>query len=305
MSDSGNGKIDEKKDEKHTFPDTLKTVCIGPGGMAGLVALGVLKKIEEHYDVDSLIQLGSIDTLIGASIGSMVCLFMSFGYSSTQILHIFRDTRHKWVNLSSNLSLDSLIQSFGLCSFDEVINIVADELQPHVLPHDIHTITFEQLYQIQNIHLSMTSTRINTHTTEILNHELTPNLPVLTAVKMSCAMPLLFESVHYNGDVYIDGGVLNQLPYSIINDDEHTLMIIMDKHNNSIRQSVDNLEDFIMNVINMSYVSSCNHHCSVTKLKYEKAHVHTCYHCSSSTDFEVTQDVMDEMFLIGYNGCGV
>ena len=42
---------------------------------------------------------------------------------------------------------------------------------------------------------------------EIFSHENTPDVSVLTAVRMSISVPFLFTPVEYNGNIYVDGGI--------------------------------------------------------------------------------------------------
>jgi predicted acylesterase/phospholipase RssA len=48
---------------------------------------------------------------------------------------------------------------------------------------------------------------ITKNSTEYITHENHPEIPCLTALRMSCNLPLIFEEFTYNNSVYIDGGI--------------------------------------------------------------------------------------------------
>ena len=51
--------------------------------------------------------------------------------------------------------------------------------------------------------------------TEYLSHETYPDLPCITALHMTANLPLIFEKFLYNGSYYIDGGLADNFPIDL------------------------------------------------------------------------------------------
>ena len=54
-------------------------------------------------------------------------------------------------------------------------------------------------------------------------------MSVLQAIRMSCSIPIMYTPVTYNGNVYVDGGLYDNLPFSGIEHDTNTLLINVSK----------------------------------------------------------------------------
>ena len=53
-------------------------------------------------------------------------------------------------------------------------------------------------------------------TLEILHHTTHPDLTLVKALSMSCAIPLLFKPISYENKYYIDGGTVNNYPLNVM-----------------------------------------------------------------------------------------
>jgi predicted acylesterase/phospholipase RssA len=50
---------------------------------------------------------------------------------------------------------------------------------------------------------------------EIINHETNPDLPCLTALRMSSNIPIIFEPYKFGDSYFVDGGLSNNFPVDI------------------------------------------------------------------------------------------
>ena len=55
-------------------------------------------------------------------------------------------------------------------------------------------ITFKDLYNLNKINLIFIATNINKNKLEYFSYKLTPNIPVLLALKASISIPFIFEN---------------------------------------------------------------------------------------------------------------
>ena len=154
-------------------------IVLSGGGARGISHLGVLKALDE-FGV-------RIDCISGASVGALIGAFYSQGYPPDEILNIiltsrfYRSVRPAW-RWTGLLNLESL----------------RDVLLKYI-PHN----DFESL----KIPLVVAATDISHGRTEYFtNGELIPRLLA------SCCAPAVFSPVQLNGSLYVDGGIMDNLP---------------------------------------------------------------------------------------------
>src|SRR5690349_3082192 len=154
-------------------------LVLSGGGARGISHIGVLKALEE---------LGvEIHCLAGASAGSIVGSLYSYGYAPEKILDIivnasvFRSMRPAWA-LTGLLSLDGL----------------RDILLKHIP---------ENSFEVLKKPMTIAATEIRKGKAEYFDKgELMP------AILASCCIPAVFNPITFNGGVYVDGGILDNLP---------------------------------------------------------------------------------------------
>jgi predicted acylesterase/phospholipase RssA len=72
--------------------------------------------------------------------------------------------------------------------------------------------TLFELKEHSKTNLTITGTNLSEKKCEYFNHATHPSMRVIDCVRISCAIPLLMESVRYNGSVYVDGGLMDNFP---------------------------------------------------------------------------------------------
>lgn len=154
-------------------------VVLSGGGIRGIAHIGFLKALEE-LKVE-------IDNFSGASSGSLIATLACAGYSADDILsiakkhQIFSLIKPKWPNL-------------GLTALDKI---------PEVLKEYISEDSFEALQKPLAVSISgMTSGKY------LIKHE----GPLFQVIQASCSIPILFKPVEIEGELYVDGGLMNNLP---------------------------------------------------------------------------------------------
>ena len=160
-------------------------LALSGGGARGISHLGVMQALEEFGIKPTIIS--------GASAGSIVGSLYSYGYKPREILEyirnisLFKSVRPAW-SLSGLLSLeglkDLLLERMPENSFSSLKNpfvVAATDLKKGVSQY-------------------------------FSEGDLVP--PIMA----SCCIPGIFTPVTINGSLYVDGGVLDNLPSKIIRD---------------------------------------------------------------------------------------
>ena len=176
----------------------------------------------------------NIKKIFGTSAGAILASGLALGLDIKEMIqYVIERPWNKMVKLDLDNFL-SLNQSKGLISSD----VIKNALVPFFKAYDIDiNITMEEAYQRTGIELQLIAVDVGIFKDICLNHENFPNLPVLTAVAMSSAMPPLFSPVEYEGKYYLDGGLLNNYPLNNLihllkpNEYDKVLSIRIDKKN--------------------------------------------------------------------------
>ena len=157
-------------------------LALGGGAAWGISHVGVLKALEENHI--------SISCICGTSIGSLIGGLYAAGISTERLFDLV--THAKWKKLSHlSLPLNGFLSNEPM---EELIeNIIGDR-------------TFHSL----NIPFAAVATDLVSGEEVILDKG-----KFSTAIRASCAIPGIFQPVHYNGRTLVDGGVVNNVPVSV------------------------------------------------------------------------------------------
>jgi NTE family protein len=154
-------------------------LVLSGGGARGFAHIGVLKALEEKNIRP--------DVISGSSAGAIVGAFYADGYSPDQIYEIFSQKKlFKYFEFSK--------PGIGLMKISGLTNVLKDNLKAH---------TFEDL----NIPLFVCAVDLN-NGTEIYFSAGSIIKPLIA----SATIPILFHPVKINDSLFVDGGLLNNLP---------------------------------------------------------------------------------------------
>ncbi len=156
-------------------------IAFGGGGMRGFAHLGVVKALEErglHFDAFS-----------GTSAGSIVAALMAAEKKPEDIMEMMKDLS---ISDAARLSLPHQ----GLANLDnlqEKVDRLLDHADFEDLPHP----------------LFLAAANLNTGRVEYLNSG-----NVAKAVQASSSIPILFSPVRIHNQLFVDGGLLDNVPVS-------------------------------------------------------------------------------------------
>ncbi|MEK6482499.1 patatin-like phospholipase family protein [Catalinimonas sp. 4WD22] len=154
-------------------------LVLSGGGARGIAHLGMIKALQE-YEV-------SVDYISGSSSGAIAGAMVSYGYSPDETLKIISD-------LSLLKLLKPAISKTGLLRIDSAVNLFSK-----YLPDD----NFSSL----KIPLFVCATDLCKGKSAYFNEG-----PLLKPLIASSCLPVIFDPVNIDGNLYVDGGVLNNFP---------------------------------------------------------------------------------------------
>lgn len=202
-------------------------LVLSGGGARGICHLGVMKALDE-FGV-------KVNYLSGTSAGALTGALYSYGYKPEEILKMISET-------SFAKSLKFAWSWTGLLKLDGL-----RELLIKYIP--------ENKFEALPIPLTIAATEIRKGSIQYFTTgELIP------AILASCSVPAVFNPIDVNGGLYVDGGVLDNLPVKGI---DHHCNFIIGSHCNFIRSDVD-LKNF-RTVIERSLLMAINGNTTVSK----------------------------------------
>jgi predicted acylesterase/phospholipase RssA len=217
---------------------SIEYLVIGGGGPNGLGQLGILEVLHKV----KFLNMKNIKKIFSSSCGAILGGCLALGLDITEMVQYMIE--RPWnklvkIDLDSFLSLN---QSKGLISS----HLIKDAVMPFFKAYDIDVnITLEEVYKRSGIELNIMTVDIGLFKDVCLNYRSFPDLPLLTAVAMSAAMPPIFSPVEYEGKYYLDGGLLNNYPLnnltSLLKPSQYNkiLAIKIDKKNKTTSPPVD------------------------------------------------------------------
>lgn len=158
-------------------------LCLSGGGARGSFHIGVIKALEEAGIKPSIVS----GTSAGALIGSLYCS----GLSSSEMIQLAKNT--KWYHF-----IAPHLPSSGLIEMNFLRNILSENITHN---------SFESL----KTPLITTATNITSGKLEYFSTG-----PLFEPILASCAVPVIFKPQIINENKYLDGGILMNLPASII-----------------------------------------------------------------------------------------
>ena len=177
---------------KHSNYDII---VLSGGSVNGLMLLGSLQYCFDNF------YLNNINTYIGTSVGSIISYLLAIGYDPSEIMSYLCIN-----NVFDKLKFFNIVAAVngnGATSFYHI----HEHLEKMTINKIGRLITLKDLYTQFNKTIICTTYNLTKDKTEYLSHSTNPDLPCLTALRMSCNLPLIFENFKYNGDNYIDGGI--------------------------------------------------------------------------------------------------
>jgi NTE family protein len=178
-------------------------LVLSGGGARGVCHLGVIKALEE-FGV-------KFDFISGTSSGSVVGSLYSYGYKPDEILHIIKTT-------SFFKSLKLAWTWTGLLSIDGLRDLFLKYIPEN---------SFESL----KIPVRLAVTDIVKGKIEYFSQG-----ELIQPILASCCVPAVFKPIQHMGGVYVDGGILDNLPVKAIHDQ---VDFIIGSHCNFITSEFD------------------------------------------------------------------
>lgn len=284
----------------------INTLIFSGGGVKGIAYIGVLKYLDEicikrssnFNDEKCEIPKMNIKTVCGVSIGSIIGLLYVLGYKFDELME---ELTQLDLPKLKNFKIKNIFTEYG---FDKGLK-VSNWIESLILKKGYSKkITFKQLYDIKGINLQILASNVNKYSYTIFDTINTPDLNIKDAIRMSISIPFLFTIKEYNGDIHVDGALINNYPIKLFKDNLDNVLGFklmtngeLESHNIDIK--IDCLEDYIYNIMKCFIVQKEKE----TTLSYLYKEHTICIEAEDVTNilnFELTGDEKDKLINLGY-----
>lgn len=184
---------------------TIKHLVISGGGPIMVQVLGAIQELEKSEFLD----IKNIETIYGTSAGAIVGTLICLNYDWDTINDYI--IKRPWKDVFP-IKVQNIFDAYtkkGIFDIKTIEKCFKPLLCAKDIPMDI---TLADFYKISNIELHMFTFEINDYKVEDISYLTHPTLPLLTAIQMTCSLPILVTPVCIDDKCYIDGGMASNYP---------------------------------------------------------------------------------------------
>lgn len=202
------------------------------------------------------LNMKNIESIYGTSAGAIVAVMISLKFDWETINDYI--IKRPWQDVFP-IKVQNILDTYTKKGIFDIKNIEKC-FKPLFDTKDIPlNITMKDFFTLTNIDIHMYSFEINEYKVTDISHETFPDLPILTAIQMTCALPILVRPVFIDEKCFIDGGVGCNYPiYFCVNSGKINDEILGFKNNYGDENSskiVENstLLDYLLNFLFKSF----------------------------------------------------
>ena len=227
----------------------IKHIVIPGGGPIGFQALGAIQYLEQN----NFFKIDNIETLYATSIGTVIAVLIALKFDNWDIINDYMIKR-PWQNVFQ-IDITQIFNFFsnkGIFDINTINIFFKPLLNAKDLPMDI---TLKDFYEYSNIELHIFSLEINKFEVIDCSYITHPDLSLIKAVHMSCAVPVLFAPVCIDNKCYIDGGVVcnDPLNYCIKRSDNMEDIFALSNYYTDLDNNNVNDNSSILDIFNEYY----------------------------------------------------
>ena len=265
----------------------IDSICISAGGNKCLTFVGALNYLINK----NIINLDNIKYYYGTSGGAIVCYFLVLGYSIEETQD-FLSNFDFFECINANINSDNLLNNNGLNSGKRISYVIQQVLKNKL---NVDDITLLDLYNLTKKEFVIIGTNYTKGVEQPFSYKTTPNISVITALRISTSIPFVFTPVLYKGDYYIDGGVTNYFPIDYCNQDTTIGLYIKF----SIKNDLSGVLDMYFNCFNIIFDNNINK--IIKNYKNIITIINTAELNKSFSDFDLDKEYLEMLIDLGYN----
>jgi NTE family protein len=285
-------------------------LCSG-GAIRGVAYIGVFKKIEEVI-LERKIEEAKIDfneelcdlpmfnikTICAVSVGSIFSLIYLLKYSYLEMLE---EILHKNLEKLKDIRIMNFVGKYGLDTGNSLIKWLEELMRKKNINHNI---TLKEFYDVTRVDFQIMATNLNKYCYKKFNYIDTPSVKVLDAIRMSISVPFLFTTNKYEGDLMVDGGLIDNYPIRLFKDNlDNVLGFKLINHGeletHDVDEPINDVESYIYHILTCYVVQKEKQTSRSSEFKKCTVYIHT-EDITQSVNFSLTPVEKNKLIEVGY-----
>lgn len=224
---------------------SIKNIVLSGGGLRGYCYLSLLKLIEENPDIFQIQKIAA--TSVGAIFAGLIVCGVSYE-------DLYNKLSTKDIGDFQHIKLDNILkflERFGVDDGHFFLEFVAYFIMKRFKRSEI---TLSEVYNETNIQLQLTGTCLNLRQPTYFSHINYPDMPLLLAIRISISIPFYFIPIYYQNKLYVDGGVTDNFPVQLFDDEMDSTLGVYLIDNREVKQEINTFEDYVYSVF---FAGSC------------------------------------------------
>jgi predicted acylesterase/phospholipase RssA len=184
---------------------TIKHLVLSGGGPIMIQILSSIQELEKKKYID----IKNVESIYGTSAGAIIAVMIALKFDWETINdYIIKRPWHDVFQIKPQNIFHAYTNKgiFDIRTFEKCFKPLFDTKD---IPLDIN---LKDFYDLTKIELNMFSFEVNEYKLEKISYKTYPELSVLKAVQMSCALPILISPVFINNKCFMDGGIACNYP---------------------------------------------------------------------------------------------
>lgn len=181
-----------------------RELVLSGGGTGGLAMLGTLHRLHEQG------RLVHVTRYVGASVGAIVSSLLLSGYKPLTVYKVLEGL--DFAGFAGNVNGDSVLGFFdtmGAMEPDGIMRLYDVMLSKQGYDD---TVTLAEFDARTGKTLVIAGYNVTRNETVGFSAQTHPRMPLRLAIRISISVPILFRPVMYEGELYVDGAVMEHVP---------------------------------------------------------------------------------------------
>lgn len=237
---------------------TIKHLIISGGGPIMVQILSTIQELERK----EYLNMNEIESIYGTSAGAIVGILISLKYDWETINDYI--IKRPWQDVFP-IKVQNILDAYskrGLFNIKTVEKCFKPLFDAKDIPLDI---SLQDFFTLTGVELHMFAFEINQYVIEDISYLTYPDLPVLKAIQMTCALPVLVTPVCIGDKCFMDGGVACNYPLNFCIDsgkNQDEILGFKNKYSDdkTIINEESNLLDYLLNFLFKAVFSAKNNY---------------------------------------------
>ena len=265
------------------------TLVVSGGSMNGLGVLGALQFLKDDNKINNL------QNFIGTSAGSIICYFLIIGYTPIEIM-VYICTNYKLFETLKTIDFIKASKGEGAISFA----LISDIIEKMTIDKVGKPLLLKDLKETYGKSFTCTTFNLTKNCVEYISNETHPDMPCLSAIHMSCNIPVIFEPYKYGDCLYVDGGVSDNFPIDLGERvGEQVIGIIINTAEPIVFGSM-NVMEYAYKLLVIALNEACKYKIDNTKPTTDVIHIKFMDKTLKMFDFDIDSKAKLSLFSVGY-----